>query len=63
MRQRIFNRAYLDKAEKGILSYDYKPFEFWKANFPSLKALIANHKRANPTIRRFKKIGTRVYPR
>jgi hypothetical protein len=46
----------------GILSSDYRLVEVWRAHAAHLKPVIAKQKRANPTIRQFKKIGVRVHP-
>lgn len=57
-----FSSHDFDYALMGILSRDYRLVEIWKADFAHLKPVIAKQKRANPTIRQFKAVGSRVYP-
>ena len=57
-----FSSHDFDYALMGILSSDYRLVGIWKAGAVKLKPVIGKHKRANPTIRQFKAIGSRVYP-
>lgn len=51
-----------DYALMGILNRKYELVEIWKAGVKELRPIIAKHKRSNPTIRQFKRIGRKVYP-
>lgn len=58
-----FSKHPFDYTVFVILSDKYDVLEIWKAEYKALEALVQKHKRRNPTIHEFKKVGIRVYPK
>jgi len=56
-----FSKHEFDYALMAILDHGYRLCEIWRADYEDLAPVIESKTRRNPTLRAFKKVGSRVY--
>ncbi len=56
-----FSRHEFDYCLLLLLDKDYDIYEIWKAEAPALDSVIENHKRRNPPLASFRRVGEKIF--